>query len=142
MSTATFSRERVAELVRFALVGGSSTLIYLGVYTAGIVMGLGFALAAVVAFVFSAASGFVLHHRFTFRTDNPTAGGMVRWLALQGTALVINIALLALLVHGAGLNRIVAQIVLLPLIPLLTYVMSRRFVFRPPPQGIAKVPPS
>jgi putative flippase GtrA len=124
-------RERVAELIRFGIVGGLSTVIYLGVYSGLIRAGGGFALAALVAFAASTTSGFFLHHRFTFRTNAPTGGGMARWLALQGTVIGINIGLLAVLVHAAGLDRILAQIVLLPVIPLLTFLASRRLVFRP-----------
>jgi putative flippase GtrA len=124
-------RERVTELIRFGLVGALSTLVYLGFYAAVIGVGGGFVLAALSAFALSATLGFILHHRFTFRVDAPTANGMARWLLLQGTVVGINIALLALLVHGADLNRIVAQVILLPVIPLLTFVASRRLVFRP-----------
>jgi putative flippase GtrA len=131
MSTLPTPRERLAELIRFGLVGGLSTLIYLGLYAATIWAGGGFALAALIAFAASTTSGYLLHHRFTFRTGDPTAGGWVRWLALQGTVIGMDIALLALLVHGAAVDRIVAQIVLLPVIPLVTFLASRRLVFRP-----------
>jgi putative flippase GtrA len=124
-------RERVTELIRFGMVGGVSTLVYLGIYAALIGAGSGFVLAALTAFALSATLGFFLHHRFTFRVNDPTANGMARWLALQGTVVAINIGLLALLVHGADLNRIVAQVILLPVIPLLTFVASRQLVFRP-----------
>ena len=128
-------RERVTELIRFGLVGGLSTLVYLGFYAAIIGVGGGFVLAALTAFAISATLGFVLHHRFTFRLDDPTANGMARWLLLQGTVVGVNVALLALLVHGANLNRIVAQVILLPVIPLLTFIASRQLVFRPPAVG-------
>jgi putative flippase GtrA len=124
-------RERFGELIRFGMVGGLSTLIYLGVYSGLVWAGVGFALAALVAFAASTTSGFFLHHRYTFRTDSPTAGGMARWLSLQGTVIGIDIALLAMLVHAVGLDRILAQVVLLPLIPLLTFFASRRLVFQP-----------
>jgi putative flippase GtrA len=127
--------ERVTELIRFGLVGGLSTLVYLGLYSAVISVGGGFVLAALIAFALSATLGFFLHHRFTFRVNGPTANGMARWLLLQGTVLSLNIALLAVLVHAADLDRIVAQIILLPIIPLLTFVASRRLVFRPPAVG-------
>jgi putative flippase GtrA len=123
--------ERVTELIRFGMVGALSTLVYLGFYAAVIGVGGGFVLAALTAFALSATTGFILHHRFTFRVAAPTANGMIRWLLLQGTVVGVNIALLALLVHGADLNRIVAQVVLLPIIPLLTFVASRQLVFGP-----------
>jgi putative flippase GtrA len=128
------SRDRLAELVRFGLVGGLSTVLYLGVYALLIGVGVSLALAALAAFAVSTTSGYLLHHRFTFRTDDPSAGGWLRWLALQGTVIGIDIVLLTVLVHGAGLNRILAQVVLLPIIPVLTFLASRRLVFQQRPQ--------
>jgi putative flippase GtrA len=125
------ARERLAELVRFGLVGGLSTGIYLGIYAGIVQAGGGFALAALAAFAASTTSGYLLHHRFTFRTDDPTPGGWVRWLALQGAVIGVDIALLTVLVQRAGLDRIVAQVVLLPVIPALTFLAGRRLVFRP-----------
>jgi putative flippase GtrA len=131
LRAAPSTRGRLAELIRFCMVGTLSTVIYLGVYSGLIWIAAGYALAALSAFAASTTVGFFLHHRFTFRTRAPTTRGMARWLVVQGTVISIDIALLAALVHGAGFGRILAQIVLLPIIPLVTFVASRRLVFRP-----------
>lgn len=120
---------RLHELTRFGAVGALSTVIYLGAYGAGLLAGTGFVLAAVAAFLISAVCGYVLHDRWTFRTNAATRIGLARWLALQGTVLVLNVVALAALVTQLGFDRFVAQVILLPLIPLLTYVLSRRHVF-------------
>lgn len=116
-------------MLRFGLVGVSSTLLYFAVYSVGVLLGVAFALAAVAAFVISAACGYLLHDRWTFRANAASGAGLARWLALQGTVLGLNLLALWGLVQGAGLHRIVAQFALLPLIPLATYFMSRRRIF-------------
>ncbi|MBA3747049.1 MAG: GtrA family protein [Solirubrobacterales bacterium] len=120
---------RVGEILRFLAVGASSTLLYFALYSAAIVLGAGFALAAVVAFCVSALYGYLVHERWTFRTTAASTAGLTRWLVLQGALIVANVGALWLLVHRAGFDRIVAQLVILPLIPLLSYTLSRRYVY-------------
>lgn len=124
------SLEGLWQLVRFGLVGGLSTLLYMGTYAAVTTSGVSYVLAALVAFAVSASIGFLLHHFWTFRVESrPQRQGFARWLALQLSVLGINIGLLAVLVEALGLDRLVAQAVLLPMIPLATFVLSRRWVF-------------
>lgn len=122
-------RLRLAELVRFGLVGLSSTLVYFVVYAALVWAGTPYVLASIAGFGLSAGWGYVLHHRYTFRTQGGSVQSLAGWLALQGTLLGVNVAALSVLVHGAGLDRIVAQLIVLPFIPLLSYAVGRRLVF-------------
>jgi putative flippase GtrA len=123
---------RVLELARFGAVGASSTIVYLAAYGGGILAGVPFAAAALAAFCTSAVWGYLLHDRWTFRTNASTGGGLARWLILQGAVMGANVlALWALVVH-AGVERFVAQVVLLPLLPMTTYLLSRRRVFGAP----------
>jgi putative flippase GtrA len=115
--------------VRFLAVGASSTLLYFAVYSAGILLGLAFGLAALLGFAVSAVYGYLVHERWTFRTKAASTAGLSRWLVLQGSLIVANVGALWLLVQRVGMDRIVAQLVILPLIPLLSYVLSRRHVY-------------
>ena len=126
-------RESLGRLMRFGVVGAISTLIYFGIYSGLIVADAPLAVAAVAAFVVSAANGYWLHHHWTFATRAPTTSNFARWLGLQACVLGTNIAALSLLVHAGGLDRIAAQAILLPVIPAMTFLLSRRFVFADPP---------
>ncbi len=125
-------RQRAFELARFGAVGASSTILYLAVYTVAILAGAPFVIAALAGFLLSAAYGYVVHDNWTFRTRAPTPGGLARWLVLQGAVLALDIVALWALVVQAGLDRIVAQVILLPLLPLTSYLLSRRCVFGAP----------
>jgi putative flippase GtrA len=122
-------RTRIREFVRFLLVGGTSTLLYFGVYAGLVTAGVRYALAASAAFAVSVLTGFLLHDRWTFKTKSASAHGLAKWLALQLTVFGLNLLALTGLVHGAHLHRVLAQLVLLPMIPLTTYFVGRRFVF-------------
>gem|GEM_PF-5586576 len=128
--TGTLDRTRIAELARFLAVGASSTLLYFAVYSGAILLGVGFALAAVLGFAVSAVYGYFVHERWTFRTNAASRDGLSRWLLLQGSLIVSNVAALWVLVHQAGMQRIVAQLLILPFIPLVSYALSRRLVYR------------
>jgi putative flippase GtrA len=120
---------RLHELARFGLVGGFNAATYFGLYTAGVLAGVPYLLSAVVAFVLSASLGYWLHEHWTFKGRKPSVRGWLGWLAAQGTATVVNLALLAVAVDGLGADEILAQLVLLPVTPAATYVVGRRFVF-------------
>jgi putative flippase GtrA len=125
------TRQRIHELVRFGLVGGFNAATYFGGYTALVLLGVPYLLSALVAFLVSASIGYWLHEHWTFKGATPTVRGWVFWLAAQGIATLLNLALLALLVDGFGLDSILAQAVLMPVTPIATYFVGRRWVFSP-----------
>ena len=55
--------------------------------------------------------------------------GWLSWLGAQGGATLLNLALLAFAVDVLGANKILAQLVLLPVTPVATYLVGRRWVF-------------
>jgi putative flippase GtrA len=120
---------RSRELLRFGLVGGFNAATYFGGYTAGVLLGVPYLLAAVVAFFVSASIGYWLHEHWTFKGAQPSVRGWLSWLAAQAGATGGNLVLLALAVDGLGADEILAQLVLLPVTPVITYVVGRRWVF-------------
>jgi putative flippase GtrA len=121
--------DQLRELVRYGLVGGFNAGTYFGLYAGGVHLGVPYLLAAVVAFVASATLGYWLHEHWTFKGASPTLGGWARWLGTQGVGIGVNLVLLAVLVDVVELGRIVAQLVLLPVMPAATYVVGKRYVF-------------
>jgi putative flippase GtrA len=120
---------RSRELARFGLVGGFNAATYFGGYTIGVLVGVPYLLSALIAFALSASLGYWLHEHWTFKGRTPTVRGWLSWLAAQGSATGLNLVLLAILVDGLGLGKILAQAVLLPVTPAVTYVVGRRWVF-------------
>jgi putative flippase GtrA len=120
---------RFRELVRFGLVGAFNAGTYFGGYTALVLLGVPYLLASLAAFLVSASIGYWLHEHWTFKGATPTIRGWLSWLAAQGGATGLNLALLALLVDGFDVDSILAQAVLLPVTPVVTYLIGRRWVF-------------
>jgi putative flippase GtrA len=120
---------RHREIVRFGVVGGFNAATYFGGYTAGVLLGVPYLLAAMVAFVISASLGYWLHEHWTFKGGQPSVRGWLSWLAAQAGATGLNLLLLAIAVDGLGAGKILAQLVLLPITPAMTYLVGRRWVF-------------
>ncbi|MCW3004826.1 MAG: GtrA family protein [Conexibacter sp.] len=120
---------RFRELARFGLVGGFNAATYFGLYTAGVLVGVPYLLSAIVAFALSASLGYWLHEHWTFKGRQPSVRGWLSWLAAQGGATALNLALLAVAVDALGLDEILAQAILLPVTPIATYLVGRRWVF-------------
>lgn len=119
---------RAKEMLRFAAVGATSTILYLALYGAMILAGLPLWGAVVVAFTLSAGVGYLGHRQWTFRSPMPSGERFHRWLLIQGGAAAANIAALEV-VTAAGVARFAAQVLVLPLIPFATYALGRRHVF-------------
>jgi putative flippase GtrA len=120
---------RHRELARFGLVGGFNAATYFGGYAGLVLLEVPYLLAAVLAFVASASLGYWLHEHWTFKGARPTVRGWASWLAAQGGATLLNLALLAIAVDVLGADKILAQLVLLPVTPAATYLVGRRWVF-------------
>jgi putative flippase GtrA len=121
--------ERFRELARFGLVGVFNAGTYFTLYAAGVLAGVPYLLSAIIAFAISASVGYWLHEHWTFKGRRPTIRGWITWLAAQGGATVLNLALLAIAVDVLGAGEIVAQALLLPVTPAATYLVGRRWVF-------------
>ena len=123
------SAEHFREIARFGVVGAFNAGTYFGLYTAGVLTGVPYVLAALIAFAMSATLGYWLHEHWTFGGAAPSAHALGKWLATQGVAAGLNVALLAIAVDHLGAGEIVAQLILMPVMPAATYLVGRRFVF-------------
>jgi len=98
------------QLGRFVLVGLGATLTNLAVFGALLATGVRLVPAAVLAYAVGAAVAFLANRHWTFgATGAHPAGQAVRFVAVSLAALGVNVAVLALLVTGAGLPELPAQ---------------------------------
>jgi putative flippase GtrA len=129
-------RQHLHEVLRYGIVGAFNAATYFGLYTAGVLIGIPYTIALVLAFVISATWGYLLHEHWTFGGANPTAAGWTKWLTTQGTTVALNLGLLALLVDVFGVDAILAQLLLMPLMPIITFLVARRWVFTRAPTDV------
>src|ERR1700690_585125 len=100
----------LVQFVKFGIVGVSNTLLTFAVYTLLLKgFGLWYLAASAIGFVVGAVNGFLWNRRWTFRGHVGDALTPVRWGVVQGCGLGVNLGLLYLFVHDAGLDKLLAQ---------------------------------
>lgn len=125
-----FSRRPI---VRFLAFGAFSVGLNLVLYWVLVGQwGLNYLLATVIVFLIGNLVGFSLNRRFTFTAKS--AGGhrrgqMIRWYAVMGLSLLLNLGLMAALISGAGLSYLLASPIVSVIFALGNFVAHDRFTF-------------
>jgi putative flippase GtrA len=121
----------VVQFVKFGIVGVSNTLLTFIVYT---ILLKGFDVwylaASAIGFIAGATNGFLLNRRWTFSDHVGDALTPVRWAVVQSTGLAINIGLLYLFVHEAGIDELLAQALTIGVVTVITFLANRAWTFR------------
>lgn len=121
--------DRIGELARFGIVGAFNAGTYLGVYAAGLAADVPYLVAATAAFLLSGSLGYWLHEHWTFKGGRPSVRAWLGWLGAQAAGIAINMGGLFLLVEAWAVRPFLAQVLLMPVPPIATYLIGRRWVF-------------
>jgi putative flippase GtrA len=119
----------VIQLVRFGLVGTTNTALTLATYAVMLALHLPVPLAGAVGWGVGAVNGYLLNRAWTFRG---AAGGAVpaaRYVAVQLMGSALNAALVEIAVGHEHLPQLAGELVVLPPVTLLTFVLCRGWVF-------------
>lgn len=116
--------------VRFLAVGAFNTSFAYVVYAALVLPGVPYLLALLVAHVLSVLVAFVLYRRLVFAVRGRVLGDLWRFWSVYLGALALNVALLPLLVEGAGITPLLAQGLLAGLSAASSWLGHSRFSFR------------
>ena len=118
------------QLAKFGAVGASGYVVNLAVYALLLHGGVHFRIAAIVSFVVSAASNYLLNRAWTFREQRGHfAHQGARFLAVSAAALAANQVWLTVLIW-AGAGKIVAQAIAIVLVMPLNFVGNKLWSFR------------
>jgi len=99
------------QLVRFGLVGGVGFVVNVAVYTLFVhAVGVDYRLANIVAWLVAVLNNFVLNRHWTFDARGGQARPQaIRFLLVSLVAEACSLALLTVLVEGAGMAKVPAQ---------------------------------
>jgi putative flippase GtrA len=122
------------QFLKFALVGVSNTLLFLGVYTLLFkVFGVYYLLASAIGFAAGATNGFLLNRAWTFQGHVGDALTPVRWAIVQGCGLALDELLLYVGVSAFGFDKLLAQAIAVMIVVVLTFLANRAWTFRAAP---------
>lgn len=121
------------QLVKFAAVGGSGYVVNLVVYSLLHELGdVHYIPAAIGAFVVAVTNNFCLNRIWTFREvapgGNPANQGL-RFLSVSLAGLGVNLAVLELLVSGAGLDELPSQAIAVAVAMPVNFIGNKLWTF-------------
>jgi putative flippase GtrA len=125
-------RSELGRLLRFALVGVTNTLLTLASFAVLVRLGVPAPPASAAGFAVGAANGYRLNRAWTFRTTRGGAGTVARYVAVQALGAALSAGGVALVTSDLAVRRLGAECLVLPIVTLVTYVLSRRVVFGAP----------
>ena len=117
------------DYVRFLLSGSFNTILSFLLYSAGILLGLHYALANAIAWAIGVAVSFSLNSRFVFRKGY-THKRFVSFVASNIFSLLLSMAILSVLIKLYSLDPILASIVTIPVVVAVNFFAVKCLVFR------------
>lgn len=113
--------------LRFLAVGVLNTAFGYGVFSAGVLMGLPSHWALAIANIVGVCFNFFTTGRLVF--SNSDNGRIVRFILVYVVVYLGNVGLLKA-AEGLGASPVLAQLFLLPLVVVASFLLMRAFVFR------------
>ena len=127
------SRATWLQLVQFGVVGASGFVVNLSIYIfCTHVLGIWYIAASILAFCVAVTNNFVLNRLWTFRhkrDDRHAALQGARFLTVSVLALIPNELILFGLVEGAGVDKVVAQVVAVCIVMPISFLGNKLWSF-------------
>jgi dolichol-phosphate mannosyltransferase len=124
-----------AQLLRFAAVGTSGYVVNLAIFVLALDAKLDYREAAATAFGVALVNNFVWNRAWTFR-DAPGRlhGQAFRFVVVSGSAFLVSLAVLSVLVRDAHVAKLLAQAVALLAVTPLSFLANKLWSFRTSPR--------
>ena len=120
-------------LIKFGSVGALGAVTNLSIYSILVFLDLNYNIAAAVAFVVAVTQNFILNKSWTFKDhDERIRKKFVKYFFLNFVSFLINLAILNLIIHYFGTEKIVqiiAQIIGIAGAMILNFTGSHLYVF-------------
>jgi putative flippase GtrA len=115
---------------RYLVVAGTVSLGYLGLVAIGLAAGLPYMLAIALAQAVTIACAFPAYRTLVFRSSGPMGSEFRRFLSVWSGCLVVTFGATPLLVELASTPPFLAQVVLVAVVPVGSFLGHRFFGFR------------
>ena len=122
-------RTNRAEVLRFALVGGSIAAFYIVAFTGLSALGLSATLAHAIAFGSAIALQYIGQTAFTFRRDLLDGAQAARFGIMVGLGYLMSAIITALIAPAVGWPAAVAAIFVAIVLPIQNFVFMKLWVF-------------
>ena len=131
----------IAKLVRFGVVGLATAALYSAVLACGrSLAGLSLPVSGALAYSLALPFNYLVHRRWTFRSDRAHADALPRFAVNFVVGLAINAAFLASARHAGPTQVAAVQLAAMPCLSVTSYLLMATWVFvagRPSPASVA-----
>jgi putative flippase GtrA len=134
----------VGQLVRYGVVGATNTAVFFVSYWVLLQLGVQYLAASAVGYTNGSINGYILNRRWTFQAGHVSVTRSARRYAfVQLVALAANVGLLYLFVDGLRTEKKIAQVVVIVIVQLISFLAHRAWSFahRHEEHGEAEVSP-
>lgn len=118
------------EQVRYLLVAGTTSLVYLGILAALLATPLHYFVAILLAQALIITGAFPAYRTLIFRSRGPWAPDLVRFLGVWSSGAVAGVVATPALVELLGWHPLAAQVVAIVVVAVLSYLGHRFISFR------------
>lgn len=116
--------------VRYLVVAGTTSLVYLGLVASGLAAGLHYMLAITLAHAITITGAFPAYRRLVFVSRGRWVSDLWRFLSVWSTGMVAGFLGTPFLVEVVGMSPLPAQVLAIAVIAVGSYLGHRFFSFR------------
>ena len=122
-------RSEAKRVLRYGLVGIGNTVVGLAAYALLLALDVDYLVAGACAWVLGTLHGYAWNRAWTFERAPARAATMRRYLAVGAMGLALNSVLLTLLIESMGADTLIAELAVLPVVVLITFLANRFWTF-------------
>jgi putative flippase GtrA len=116
-------------VLKYAVVGVANVTIDVAIYAALVHLGIWYLAAKVLSLSVATLNGYTFNRIWTFRAGDHEHMKLARYVTVQGSGLLLNLALLTLLVEVIGVGKVVAAVVAVPFVAAFCFLGNRLWTF-------------
>jgi len=124
---------RTFEIIRFVCVGLFRTIVGLSIiFTSYNLLHFNYIISNVAGYGVGFIMGFVLHKKWTFRSDRDWSGEVIPYAVIFGIGYLINLVILLFCVEILKINKNASQLIAVTGFTAFNYLGNSFWTFRPP----------
>ena len=117
--------------IKYGIVGVANVAIDFLLYALLVHLGVWYVAAKTLSLVAATINGYTFNRRWTFRAGRHATTKLVRYLTVQGTGLLLALAILTTLVELAGVAPLPAGAMAVPVVASYCFLANRLWTFGP-----------
>lgn len=118
-----------AQTIRYFITAGSVMVLYLGVYTVSVLLGMQYMLAILGAQIVAIGVAFPLYRTFVFKSKGRVTTDFLKFLSVWATGAVAGVVVTPILVEFVKIEPILAQLIAIVLVGVGSFLAHKFFSF-------------